>query len=80
MKFEHILVDEVQDLNKNQQIWLQFLVGPEGDKLACVGDDDQMIYGFRGARGEFILNFEKIFKKSKIIKLEQNYRSTKSIL
>ncbi|TNV83096.1 hypothetical protein FGO68_gene12902 [Halteria grandinella] len=79
-QFKYILVDEVQDLNKNQQKWLTTLVGDKPEKLSCVGDDDQMIYGFRGATGEFILNFDKIYPNAKIIKLEQNYRSTKQIL
>eukprot|EP00347_Sterkiella_histriomuscorum_P016186 403354157 len=78
-KFKYILVDEVQDLNKLQQEWLKLIVG-DNKHLTCVGDDDQMIYGFRGADGDFILNFEKYYKKAHIIRLEQNYRSTKSII
>ncbi|CDW78889.1 atp-dependent dna helicase [Stylonychia lemnae] len=78
-QFKYILVDEVQDLNTLQQQWLKLIVG-ENQNLTCVGDDDQMIYSFRGATGDFILNFEKHFPTAKIIKLEQNYRSTKNIL
>ena len=78
-QFHYILVDEVQDLNELQQEWLKLVVG-ENKHLTCVGDDDQMVYGFRGASGDFILNFEKHFKQTHTIKLEQNYRSTKKIL
>ena len=79
-KFRYILVDEVQDLNPNQQEWLRLMVGENHNKLSCVGDDDQMIYSFMGAQGDLILNFEKYYKGAEIIRLEQNYRSTKRIL
>eukprot|EP00347_Sterkiella_histriomuscorum_P001682 403371083 len=78
-QFKYILVDEVQDLNYIQQEWLKLIVG-DNLHLTCVGDDDQMVYGFRGASGDFILNFEHHFDTSHTIKLEQNYRSTKKIL
>lgn len=64
----------------NQQRWLINLLANKPKRLTCVGDDDQMIYGFRGADGDFILKFEKHFPDAKIIRLEQNYRSTKKIL
>ena len=77
--FKYILVDEYQDINKVQQMWLEILY--KGQKnLCCVGDDDQSIYSWRGADINTLLNFEKNFSKSKIIRLEQNYRSTKNIL
>jgi DNA helicase-2/ATP-dependent DNA helicase PcrA len=79
-KFKYIMVDEVQDLNQNQQQWLMALVSDRPEKLSCVGDDDQMIYGFRGANGEFIMKFKEIYPSAKFIRLEQNYRSTKNIL
>ncbi|CDW78964.1 rep helicase [Stylonychia lemnae] len=78
-QFEYILVDEVQDLNLLQQEWLKLIIG-DNKQFTCVGDDDQMIYGFRGAGGDFILNFEQHFQNAHIIRLEQNYRSTKVIL
>ena len=78
--FKFVLVDEVQDLNKIQQVWLEYILGDKPKRLTCVGDDDQMIYGFRRADGEFILKFEEIYPNAKIIKLEQNYRSTKEIV
>jgi len=77
--FKHILVDEYQDINTIQQMWLEYLY--KGHKnICCVGDDDQSIYSWRGADVSNILNFEKIFSKPLIIRLEQNYRSTKNIL
>lgn len=78
-RFEYILVDEYQDSNPAQFFLLQALYSPE-NSLCVVGDDDQSIYAFRGAEIENILQFPHIFKGSKIIKLEQNYRSTASIL
>lgn len=78
--FKFVLVDEVQDLNKIQQVWLEYILGDKPKRLTCVGDDDQMIYGFRRADGEFILKFEEIYPNAKVIKLEQNYRSTKEIV
>lgn len=78
-KFKYVLVDEYQDTNHLQYLFTSLLAG--GYKNICVvGDDDQSIYRFRGATIENILNFEKQYKGSRIIRLEQNYRSTQSIL
>ena len=77
--FKFILVDEYQDINSVQQKWLEQLY--LGNKnICCVGDDDQSIYSWRGAEISTLLNFEKNFSNTKIIRLEQNYRSTKRIL
>ena len=77
--FKFILVDEYQDINKVQQIWLEFLY-KENKNICCVGDDDQSIYSWRGADVSNLLNFEKNFSSPTIIRLEQNYRSTQNIL
>ena len=78
-QFKYILVDEYQDINFAQQKWLKYLY--EGHKnICCVGDDDQSIYSWRGADVSNLLNFDKNFSKPLIIRLEQNYRSTKNIL
>ncbi|MBI4823458.1 MAG: DUF3553 domain-containing protein [Nitrospirae bacterium] len=77
--FHHILVDEFQDTNHAQYRLLKLLSGSHGNIFA-VGDDDQSIYGFRGAEIANIMNFKKDFPKAKVIKLEQNYRSTQHIL
>ena len=78
-RFRHILVDEFQDTNRLQYLWLKLLAGT-GNSIFGVGDDDQSIYAFRGARSGNMLDFEKDFRVEKIIKLEQNYRSHGNIL
>jgi len=77
--FRHVLVDEYQDTNRAQYRWLQ-LLGEEHRNLAVVGDDDQSIYRFRGADIRNILDFEDHFPDATVVKLEQNYRSTQTIL
>ncbi|HEX3801338.1 MAG TPA: UvrD-helicase domain-containing protein [Solirubrobacteraceae bacterium] len=77
--FRQILVDEYQDTNQVQYRWLQLLAG-ERRNLTVVGDPDQSIYGFRGADIHNILSFEEQFPDAKVVKLEQNYRSTQTIL
>jgi DNA helicase-2/ATP-dependent DNA helicase PcrA len=78
-RFRHILVDEFQDTNKLQYLWLKLLAGPD-TVIVAVGDDDQSIYAFRGARARNMLDFESDFAVEKVIKLEQNYRSHGNIL
>ena len=78
-RFRHILVDEFQDTNAIQYAWLRLLAGSTGVPFA-VGDDDQSIYRWRGARVEHIHQFQRDFPGARIVKLEQNYRSTGTIL
>ena len=78
-KFNYILVDEYQDTNKTQFLLISLLSSATGN-ICVVGDESQSIYGFRGADITNILNFEREFPNAKIVKLEENYRSTKNIL
>ena len=77
--FKYILVDEYQDTNYIQSRWLN-LLAQQNKNLCCVGDDDQSIYSWRGAEIKNFLEFDQIYKNTKIIRLEQNYRSSQNIL
>ncbi len=77
--FKYILVDEYQDTNFIQSKWLN-LLAKEYENICCVGDDDQSIYSWRGAEIKNFLEFDKVYRNTKIIRLEQNYRSSQNIL
>jgi len=77
--FKYILVDEYQDTNYIQSRWLN-LLAEKNKNLCCVGDDDQSIYSWRGAEIKNFLEFDQIYENTKVIRLEQNYRSTQNIL
>ncbi len=78
-RFSHLLVDEFQDTNTIQYAWLRLLCGESGN-IFVVGDDDQSVYGWRNAKIENIIHFDKHFPNTETIRLEQNYRSTGNIL
>ncbi len=78
-RLQHLLIDEFQDTNAIQYAWIRLLAGDTGHVFA-VGDDDQSIYAWRGARVENILNFDKDFSSAELVRLEQNYRSSGNIL
>ena len=78
-RFRHVLVDEFQDTNSIQYAWLRLVAGPDGHPFA-VGDDDQSIYRWRGARVENLQQFRRDYPNAKLHRLEQNYRSTAAIL
>ena len=75
--FKYILVDEYQDTNFIQSKWLN-LLAKKHQNICCVGDDDQSIYSWRGAEIKNFLEFDQIYKNTKVIRLEENYRSRRS--
>ena len=77
--FKYILVDEYQDTNYIQSIWLN-LLSEKNKNICCVGDDDQSIYSWRGAEIKNFLEFDKVYENTKVIRLEENYRSSQNIL
>jgi len=77
--FKYILVDEYQDTNFIQSKWLK-LLAQKNNNICCVGDDDQSIYSWRGAEIKNFLEFDQVYENTKVIRLEQNYRSTQNIL
>ncbi len=77
--FKYILVDEYQDTNFIQSKWLNLLTN-KNENICCVGDDDQSIYSWRGAEIKNFLEFDQVYKNTKVIRLEENYRSTQNIL
>ena len=77
--FKYILVDEYQDTNYIQSRWL-YLLSEKNKNICCVGDDDQSIYSWRGAEIKNFLEFDQVYKNSKVIRLEENYRSSQNIL
>ena len=77
--FKFILVDEYQDTNYIQSRWLH-LLSEKHKNLCCVGDDDQSIYSWRGAEIKNFLEFDQVYKNAKVIRLEENYRSSQNIL
>ncbi len=78
-KFKYILVDEYQDTNFIQSQWLKYLAN-QNQNICCVGDDDQSIYSWRGAEIKNFLEFDQVYKNTKVLRLEKNYRSTQNIL
>ena len=78
-KFDYLLVDEYQDTNFIQSKWLN-LLSEKNKNICCVGDDDQSIYSWRGAEIKNFLEFDQVYENTKVIRLEQNYRSSQNIL